>query len=310
MRISTSWTQQLSVNTMLDQQAKLSNLQMQLSTQKKILTPSDNPAGAARVIDLNQGIQQTEQYQSNINSARQRLTIEDGVLQGSVDILDRIRELGLQGLNATYSPEDRKIIATEMLELKDELLGLANTRNANNEYLFSGYKSDVQSFTKNALTGGYDYGGDLNQRNIQISTNQQVADGNPGVDVFGTPTGLGPAALVAGSIDNVFEAIDKFATNFSSTPNVIDPASLDDISKALNRISTIQSSVGVRLNTLDRLDSFHTDGVLSLKTMLSETEDVDIADAISKFTLQKNSLDAAQQAFGTVKNLSLFNYLR
>jgi flagellar hook-associated protein 3 FlgL len=229
-----------------------------------------------------------------------------------VDILDRIRELGLQGLNATYSASDRATIAVEMLELKDELLGLANTRNANDEYLFSGFKSDIQAFTKNGLTGGYDYGGDLNQRSIQISTSRQVTDGNPGVTVFGIPTGLAPTdpLQVAGSIDNVFEAIDKFATNFSTIPNIIDPASLDDISIALNRISTIQSSVGVRLNTLDRLDSLHTDGVLGLKTMLSETEDVDVADAISKFTLQKNSLDAAQQAFGTVKNLSLFNYLR
>jgi len=56
---------------------------MQLSTGKKILTPSDDPAAAARIIDLNQSIKQTEQYQSNINTARQRLTLEDGVLQNS-----------------------------------------------------------------------------------------------------------------------------------------------------------------------------------------------------------------------------------
>ncbi len=309
MRISTSWAQQVSVNSMMDQQARLSHLQMQLSTQKKILTPSDNPAGAAQIIDLNQGIKETEQYQSNINSANQRLTLEDGVLLRSVDILDRIKELGLQGLNATTSAIDKATIATEMQELKEELLGLANTRNANNEYLFSGFKTNNQPFTKN-LAGGYDYAGDLNQRNIQIATNHQVIDGNPGVDVFGTPSGLAPAdpLQVPGAISNVFEAIDKFATDLTAnTPN---SNSLDDIASALNRIETIQSSVGVRLNTLERLDGLHTDGVLGLKATLSATEDLDVADAISKFTLQKNSLDAAQQAFNTVKNLSLFNYLR
>jgi flagellar hook-associated protein 3 FlgL len=309
MRISTSWAQQLGVNSLMDQQAKLSHLQMQLSTQKKILTPSDNPSGAALIIDLNQGIQQTEQFQSNINSAKQRLSLEDGLLQNSVDILDRIKELGLQGLNATYSPSDRATIATEMQGLKDELLGLANTRNANNEYLFSGFKSNTQPFTKN-VAGGYDYGGDLNQRQIQVATNQQIADGNPGADVFGVPSGLAPTdpLQVPGSIANVFEAIDKFATNLAA--NQLDPASLDDIASAMNKISTTQSSIGVRLNTLDRLDGLHTDGVLGLKTMLSQTEDVDVADAISKFTLQKNSLEAAQQAFVKVKDMSLFNYIR
>ncbi len=309
MRISTSWAQQLSVNSMLDQQAKLSYLQMQLSTQKKILTPADNPAGAALVIDLNQGIKETEQFQSNINSAKQRLTLQDGILQSSVDILDRIKELGLQGLNATYSKSDRAAIATEMQGLKDELFGLANTRNANNEYLFSGFKSDTQPFTQNAA-GGYIYAGDLNQRNIQIATNRQIADGNPGIDVFGAPSGLAPTdpLQIPGSITNVFEAIDKFASDLTAnTPN---SASLDDIASAHDRLLTIQASVGVRLDTLDRQDSLHTDTILGLKTTLTQTEDLDVADAISKFTLQKNSLEAAQQAFNTVKNLSLFNYIR
>ena len=74
MRISTSWAQQTAVNSMLDQQSRLQQTQMQLSTGKKILTPSDDPAAAARIIDLNQSIKQTEQYQSNINAARQRLS--------------------------------------------------------------------------------------------------------------------------------------------------------------------------------------------------------------------------------------------
>ena len=90
MRISTSWAQQTAVNSILDQQSRLNQTQMQLSTGKKVLTPADDPAAAARIIDLNQGIKQTEQYQSNINTARHRLTMEEGVLQGATDILQRI----------------------------------------------------------------------------------------------------------------------------------------------------------------------------------------------------------------------------
>ena len=72
---------------MFDQQSKLQQTQMQLSTGKKILTPSDDPAAAARIIDLNQSIKQTEQYQSNIDTARQRLDLQDGVLKSAVDVL-------------------------------------------------------------------------------------------------------------------------------------------------------------------------------------------------------------------------------
>ena len=307
MRISTSWAQQVSVNNMLDQQAKLSHLQMQLSTQKKILTPSDNPTGAALIIDLNQGIKETEQFQSNINSARQRLETEEGVLQSSIEILHRVKELGIKGLNATYSQTDRAVIASELKGLKEDLVGLANTRDANNGYLFSGFRTGSQPFAVN-VAGGYDYAGDSNQRSIQIGTDRKISDGDTGNAVFGTPTGLDPATLVPGSISNVFEAIDKLAADMLlNTPN---SASLDDLTLATDRILTIESSVGVRLNTLDRLDDLHSDGVLGLKTVLTATEDLDFADAISKFALQSRSLEAAQQAFNKVKDLSLFNFLR
>ena len=312
MRISTSWAQQTSVNSILDQQSRLNQTQLQLSTGKKILTPSDDPAAATRIIDLNQGIKQTEQYQSNINAARQRLTLEDGVLQNATDVLQRVNELGLQGLNATNSPSDRIAIAVEIEELNQQLVGLANTRNANGEYLFSGFKSATQPFSKDTTvpnTGAYIYAGDAKQRLIQIDSDRQIADGDYGSNVFGTPTPatIPATVLVPGSIANVFEALDKFATDLrANTPN---SASLDDISKSFDKILTVQSSVGTRLNALDNQEGHNTDFVLNLKTVLSETEDLDYAEAISRFNQQTLSLQAAQQSFAQVKKLSLFNYL-
>jgi flagellar hook-associated protein 3 FlgL len=308
MRISTSWAQQLGLNSMLDQQAKLNKAQMQLSAGKKILAPSDDPSAAARAVDLNQNISQTEQYQRNIDVARQRLSLQDGLLQNAVDILQRVNELGIQGLNATNSPSDRNAIATEMEGLKDQLVAIANSRNANGEYLFAGFKSDAQPFDKvPAPGGGYAYGGDGNQRQIQIGTDRWVADGNPGESVFGVPAGAPPPAGPSPGIDNAFEAIDKFIADLKG--NAPESSSLDDIAKAMDRILNVQSSIGVRLNVLDRQENMHADQVLNMKTVLSETEDVDYAEAISRFSFQSTALQAAQQAFVQVQKLSLFNLL-
>ena len=304
MRISTSWLQHTAVNSILDQQSRLQQTQMQLSTGKKLLMPADDPAAAARSLDLNQGIKQTEQYQSNINAARQRLALEDGVLQNAVDVLHRIKELGVQGLNDTNSPNDRIIIATEMETLNEHLVGLANTRNANGEYLFSGFKSATQAFSKNTASGGYTYAGDSHQRTLQIGENRQIADGDPGINVFGTPAN---SLAVAGANANIFEAIARFAADLRS--NAPNSASLDDISSALEKMLTVETSVGVRLNALDSQEELNTGFVLEMKTVLSATEDLDYAEAISKFNLQTVSLQAAQQAFAKVKELSLFNYL-
>ena len=306
MRISTSWAQQLGVNSMLAQQARLSQTQMQLSLGKKVLTPSDDPVAATRIIDLNQGVKQTEQYQNNINAARQRLSLEDGVLQDAFDVLHRIKELGVQGLNGTNSQNDRIAIAVEMEELNQHLLGLANTRNANGEYLFSGFKTDTPPFSKNSA-GGYDYAGDTHRREIQIAGDRRITDGDFGESVFGVPTGAAPALGPSGPVDNVFEAIDKFAADLRA--NAPQGSSLDDIAGALDKMLTTEASVGVRLNALDRQEEVNSGNILELQTVLSATEDLDYTEAISRFNLQSVSLQAAQQAYTKVQDLSLFKFL-
>ena len=309
MRISTSWSQQAAVNSMLDQQSNLQRTQMQLSSNKKLLTPSDDPTAAVRVLDLNQGIQQTQQYQANITTARQRLSLEGGVLQNATDVLQRINELGVQGLNATNSPSDRVTIAAEMEGLNQQLLGLANTKNANGEYLFAGFKNAAPPFGKDPVnTGAYVYAGDANSRLIQIDSDRQITDGDDGLGVFGTPTGPLPATVPAsGSMTNIFEGIDQFIKDLKANAPV--SASLDDIAKSLDKVLTAQSSVGTRLNALDRQQGYNDDAVLNMKTVLSATEDLDYTEAITRLSQQTLSLQAAQQAFTQVKKLSLFNYL-
>ncbi len=307
MRISSSWAQQAAVNSMLDQQAKLQQTQLQLSSGKKIQTPADNPTAAVSILDLNQSISQTQQYQSNTNVARQRLSMEDGVLQNATTILQKINDLGIQGLNGTASASDRVTIANQMEALNQQLLALANTKNANGEYLFSGSKSTTQPFT--GVTGGYAYGGDSTQRSIQIGETAKVTDGDPGINVFGAPTAITtpPTTLTPGSISNVFEAIDKFAADLKA--NAPNSASLDDISKASNNILAVDSSVGSRLNTLTNQDTINSGAVLNMQTALSSLQDLDYASAISQLNQQSVALQASQQAYAQVQKLSLFNYL-
>lgn len=294
---------------MLSQQAKLQQTQLQISTGKKLLTPSDNPVAAARIIDLNQSIKTTEQYQSNINAARDRLSMEEGVLKNATDVLHRINELGIQGLNDTNSASDRTAIAVEMEELNKQLLGLANTKNSNGEYLFAGFKSTTLPFSHDVGNpGAYTYAGDANSRSIQIDASRQITDGDPGVKVFGTPTGAAPATVPApGSINNIFEAIDKFAADLKA--NAPNSASLDDISRSLDKVLFARASVGTRLSALDRQEEVNSDSILEMTSVLSATEDLDYAEAISRFSQQSVSLQAAQQTFTQIKKLSLFNYM-
>ena len=183
MRVSTNQTQTTAVNAMLEQQAKLSKVQEQVATGKRITKPSDDPVAAAKVVNLNDILKTTDTYKANIAIARARLNLEEGALSHSVDIYHRIRELALQANNATQTNETRSYMAEEISQLTDELLSLANSTDSTGEFLFSGNKGQFKPFAKND-SGGYDYYGDDGQRQVQIGPKRQIAINDSGNKIF------------------------------------------------------------------------------------------------------------------------------
>lgn len=149
MRISTAYPQQYNIGTMTDQQTKLNETQMKISSGKKYLTPSENPSAAAYSLSFKQSIDEATQYQNNIDTTNQRLSLEETTLASVTDTIQRLQELGLQGVSDSgNSTIARNAIASEFDQLNEHLLGLANTRNANGEYIFSGAKSPIMPFSK------------------------------------------------------------------------------------------------------------------------------------------------------------------
>ncbi|OOZ41506.1 flagellar hook-associated protein 3 [Solemya pervernicosa gill symbiont] len=183
MRISTSLISQLGVNSILDQQAKLSETQIQLATGKRLLNPSDDPSASAKVLDLNEVVAQTQQYIENTTVARSRLELEEGSLADVNTALYRIRELAVQGANASQTSQTRAGIAAEVKLILDGLISTGNARDANGEFIFSGYQTKTTAFERDGA-GGFTYNGDQGQRHLQISPTRQVAVGDSGDEVF------------------------------------------------------------------------------------------------------------------------------
>lgn len=212
MRVSTSQMSLIAMNSILEQQSKVARTQEQLSTGRRILSPSDDPSGTAALIGYQQSLDTVSQYQENIAAARQRLNREESALKSVGNILDRIRELALQANNSSLSNEDRRMIAVEVRQNLGEITTVANTMDANGEYIFAGYQGFTQPFSRSS-SGNYVYGGDSGQRFLQIGATQQVAVGDAGEDVFmkirtgngtfsvhGDPANLGDAIIGAGSV--------------------------------------------------------------------------------------------------------------
>jgi len=183
MRVSSKMLHTAAVNALLDRQKNIGKTQNQLATGRRILSPADDPAGATRVLNIKKSVQVKEQYQVNIATARQYSGLEEQTLTAVGNSIQRIRELAIQGNNDSQTAETRRTIASEVKQQLESLLSSANTRNANGEYIFSGFKGNTQPFARD-VSGAYVYNGDQGQRLLQISEGRQIATGDSGSEVF------------------------------------------------------------------------------------------------------------------------------
>jgi len=183
MRVSTALISQVSLAAMLDQQKKMSDTQLQVSTGKKLLAPSDDPYGSARTLDLNETIGLNTQYQENAGHAKNRLALEEGTLEGFNTAVQRIRELMIAGNNDSQTIESRAFISEEIEQLLDQVLSLSNATDSNGEYIFGGYQGKTKPFEADGV-GNFLFYGDSGQRFLKVGSSTSVAIGDSGQDAF------------------------------------------------------------------------------------------------------------------------------
>ena len=235
------------IDNILSQQAQLNETQLQLSTGKRVNRPSDDPSASTQLLKLSTLKSKTEQYNRNIESARNQLQLQESVLSSVSNVLQRVRELTVQANNATQSNENRAAIADEIYNRIDELLQYANTKDPNGEYIFSGFNARSQAFVERGQ--GYIYQGDQGERMLQISEDLQIATRSNGTDVFaGAKTGDGRFTLVTNAANqgnalvkmtSVTDAtLDDYALTFAAGANPGDPLTYQIVNSAAAVVAT------------------------------------------------------------------------
>ena len=104
------------------------HLQNNISTGKKSRLPRENPVQVSHSILYKRALFELNQWARNIDDGKSRVNYADSALASATDALQRIRELAVQGANGPYTREDRAKIATEIEELLEELVHIANSK--------------------------------------------------------------------------------------------------------------------------------------------------------------------------------------
>ena len=183
MQVSTKLFNQQQVGQFGKLNANIADIQERISTGKNILRASDDPVAAANLSVAKEQSLLLSQFQRNIDAAETRLNITDQTLQDSVNVLFRLSELSTMARNGALDAEGHLAISTEMKQLKEVLLSLANTTDANGIGIFSGYNAVGRPFEM-AVDGSVTYFGNRGQNNLQISENMTVATNIDGGSAF------------------------------------------------------------------------------------------------------------------------------
>ena len=183
MRVSTSQIYALGTRSIMDGQSALYKTQNQLGTERRILSPKDDPVASAQILLDTQARNVVSQYHDNQSNANTQLALEESQIQSVVDALQHIRAQVIAGGNASYTDSQRDYIAKDLQSQFDHLLGVANSQDASGQYLFSGFQGQTQPFQLQA-DGSVNYLGDTGQRLMQVSASRQIPVSDTGYAVF------------------------------------------------------------------------------------------------------------------------------
>jgi flagellar hook-associated protein 3 FlgL len=258
---------------------EISRAQAEIATGKRILAPSDDAAGYARVNELERAEGKEQTWLRNIDTASALAERADTVLGSAAGGIDRAKELMLRAASGTYSASDRAVIASELRGIAEEIAALREARDPRGEPLFR--------------TNG--------ELEVPVSAGVRVAPVATRASIFDSPADI--VAIInaaAAAADEPDPTLRTAATK----------ASLTALDQSANQIAAARQDQGVRAGRLDKLRDALKDSAVQLIEQKSAVESADITEVVARIEAKMLNLKAAQAIFARVNQTSLFDLIR
>jgi len=276
-------------------QQQQSTATLELGTGSTINKPSDNPAGAAQVVQIQNASSQVDSFQQSAGSINSQLSTADSTLSSVVNVLQRALGLGVQGANGTLSDTDRSAIVDELSGIQSQLMSLANTT-YQGQFLFAG-TAGVQPFVADAnASSGVSYKGNSGTNFVTIGNGYQVQVNLPGSQVFN-----GPGA-------DVFQAIHDLISALNANSGI--PDAVTEVTNAYNYVTSQRVFYGNTMNQAQSQQTFLDTEKVNLSQQENTVAGADMATVASQLTSDETAINATLSAIGSMPRTSLFDYLR
>jgi flagellar hook-associated protein 3 FlgL len=288
MRITDAMRQTDIVRTLNQLTARQADASARAMSGQAVNKPSDDPAAAAELARIRSRQAQTEAGLSATTTARSDMELAESVLAQANDLFTNAREVAMEGANASVDPQSRVAMASQVAQLKAQLVGLANTK-GQTCYLFGGSQTQAAPFAQSGAFSGDDAA--------------HVVDlGN------GTPTAVnisGAQAFTAAGGRDVFADLDALQTALANNDQAGISATFAGLDAARQQIVGVQSDAGMRIDRLNTTEDILNQAKVALGQQSQDAAGADQYKAYSDLVTLGQSLE---QAVGVAKQvLSLGN---
>jgi flagellar hook-associated protein 3 FlgL len=293
--------------------AQQNRLQIQVATGKRISQLEDDPATMRRVLDSQARDGQITQYRKNIASLQTQATSSYNAMSGLQNISARAGEIATLA-DGTRSPQELSTYAAEVTQLIQQGVQLMNST-SQGSYLFGGTQTTQPPFVAtedaNGNVTGVTYQGNESVPGAEIAAGATVSVQVPGANTSGS----GPAGLITDTRNgadffNHLIALQNhlLAGNTSAIASQDHPA----LTKDEDNITSQIANNGLIQSHLSTADSLASTQSLSLKQMISEDSDADLAQTLTQLSATQTAYQAALQSGAKLlsQNQTLLNYLQ
>ncbi|MGH2319168.1 flagellar hook-associated protein FlgL [Planococcus sp. SE5232] len=293
MRVTQQMLNQNSIRNMNQNLSRFEKINNQVSTGKLLHRPSDDPNGVSKAMNLKSTIAANAQFERNTSEAKLWMDETDQHIGSMTDVMQRVRELAVQGNNGSLSEHDRTSISAEVEELTEQMRQLANAK-VNGKSLFNGQKTGEIPFPEK---GSYAFNSsELAARTFNIGEGISIQSSVLPDELFGTAT----------DDENLFKTLQSISVNLKAGTSI----DLEKIDAGMERLLKVSAENGARQNRVEAVENRLLDSNLQLKTMLSKVEDIDYAEAIIKLTSEESVYQASLAASSKIIQPSLMDFLR
>jgi len=183
MRVSTAQFYQQSALQMSSKTSDVNEQMAYLTSGKRVLTAKDDAVQYSTLVGYKEGLANIDKYQRNITQAESHNSLQEIVFAESENLLDQIKLDMLLANNGRMSTEDLQSLATQTRNNFNQLLDIANSQNANGDYIFSGFQAEQKPFSQQ-VDGSVNYSGDTGVRELQVAKNINIATNQTGDAAF------------------------------------------------------------------------------------------------------------------------------